>query len=82
MIPSLIGAMQPIQFNSCFISYSSKDEEFAQRLFSRMREQHLRVWFDKEEMKGGQTVSEQIDRAIQVNDRLLVVLSEPSMQSH
>jgi hypothetical protein len=57
-------------------------EEFAQRLFSRMREQHLRVWFDKEEMKGGRTVIEQIDRAIQVNDRLLVVLSEPSMQSH
>jgi len=82
MIPSLIGAMQPIQFNSCFIIYSSKDEEFAQRLFSRMRDQHLRVWFDKEEMKGGQTVSELIDRAMQANDRLLAVLSEPSMQSH
>ena len=46
-----------------------------------MRDQHLRVWFAPEEMKGGQKLIEQIDRAIQVNDRLLVVLSEASMQS-
>ncbi len=28
-LPSLLGAMQPIQFYSCFISYSSKDHDFA-----------------------------------------------------
>lgn len=78
---SLIGAQQAIQFYSCFISYSTRDEEFARRLYSRMRDEKLRVWFAPEEMKGGQKLYEQIERAIQLHDRLLLVLSESSMQS-
>lgn len=80
-IPSLIGARQAIEYYSCFISYSSKDEEFARRLYSRMRDEHLRVWFAPEELKGGEKLREQIDRAIQVHDRLLIVLSEHSLCS-
>jgi len=80
-LPSLIGAQQAIQFYSCFISYSHKDEEFAKRLYSRMRDEHLRVWFAPEDMKAGEKLNEQIDRAIQVYDRLLLVLSENSLQS-
>lgn len=73
--------VKPIQFYSCFISYSNKDEEFARRLYSRMRDEHLRVWFAPEDIKGGQKLHEQIERAIQVHDRLLLILSEHSMQS-
>ena len=80
-LPSLIGTMQPIQYQSCFISYSSKDDEFARRLHERMRAAKLRVWFAPEDMQGGKKIIEQIDRAIQVNDRLLLVLSEESMKS-
>lgn len=80
-LPSLAGAKQAIQFYSCFISYSSKDEEFARRLHSRMREASLRVWFAPEDVRGGEKLREQIDRAIQLHDRLLVVLSENSLQS-
>jgi len=46
-----------------------------------MREEKLRVWFAPEDMKGGQKLHEQIERAIQLHDRLLLVLSESSMQS-
>jgi uncharacterized protein YjbI with pentapeptide repeats len=80
-IPSLIGSRQAIEFYSCFISYSTKDEEFARRLHSRMRDKHLRVWFAPEDMKGGDKLHEQIERAIHVHDRLLLVLSEGSIQS-
>lgn len=80
-LPSLIGVQQAIQFYSCFISYSTRDEEFARRFYSRMRDEKLRVWFAPEEMKGGQKLYEQIERAIQLHDRLLLVLSESSMQS-
>jgi len=80
-IPSLVAATQPIQFHSCFISYSSKDEEFARRLHERMRAAGLGVWFAPEDIKGGEKLYEQIDRAIQVHDRLLLVLSENSMRS-
>jgi len=41
----------------------------------------LRVWFAPEDLRRGEKLHEQIDRAIQVNDRLLVVLSKHSMQS-
>jgi hypothetical protein len=80
-LPSLLGAMQPIQFYSCFISYSSKDEDFARRLHERMQREHLRVWFAPEDIKGGEKLHEQIERAIQMHDRLLLVLSEQSIQS-
>ncbi len=80
-LPSLIGAMEPIQFYSCFISYSTKDKDFAKRLHGRMHQEGLRVWFAPEDMKGGKKLHEQIERAIQYHDRLLLILSDHSLQS-
>jgi hypothetical protein len=78
---SLVGAEDGIQFYSCFISYSSKDEEFARRLHGRMRDAHLRVWFAPEDIQGGKKLHEQIETAIRVYDKLLIVLSEASLES-
>src|SRR5262249_26975192 len=80
-IPALIGAMQPIQFYSCFISYSHKDEEFAKRLHARMTQEKMRVWCALEDMEGGKKLEEQIDQAIRFHDKLLIVLSPNSMGS-
>jgi uncharacterized protein YjbI with pentapeptide repeats len=80
-LPALLGAMEPIQFYSCFISYSTKDEDFARRLHGRMQQEHLRVWFAPEDMEGGKKLHEQIERAIQYHDRLLLILSDNSLQS-
>jgi uncharacterized protein YjbI with pentapeptide repeats len=71
----------PIQWHSCFISYSTQDDEFARRLHSRMREANMRVWFAPEDLKGGRTLSEQIFGAIQFQDKLLLVLSDASILS-
>jgi hypothetical protein len=70
-----------IQWESCFISYSTKDDEFARRLHARMREANMRVWFAPEDLKGGKKLHEQLFEAIQLNDRLLLVLSEHSILS-
>jgi hypothetical protein len=80
-LPALLGAMEPIQFYSCFISYSTRDEEFAKRLHSRMRDNNLRVWFANEDLKGGHKLHEQIDEAIRVYDKLIIVLSPDSLRS-
>lgn len=80
-VQSLMRAEDGIQFHSCFISYSSKDEEFARRLHGRMRDAHLRVWFAPEDMKSGAKLHEQIETAIRTYDKLLVVLSAASLQS-
>jgi hypothetical protein len=80
-LPSIIGAQQAIQFYSCFVSYSTKDDEFARRLYSRMRDENLRVWFAPEDIKGGKKMVEQLERAIQLHDRLLLVISDHSIHS-
>jgi len=46
-----------------------------------MRSENLRVWYAPEDMKGGRKLHEEIFRAIQVHDKLLLVLSEHSMKS-
>jgi hypothetical protein len=78
---ALIGAEEGIQFYSCFISYSTKDEEFARRLHARLQQEHIRVWFAPHDMKGGEKLHEQIDTAIKVYDKLLILLSHHSLQS-
>jgi hypothetical protein len=80
-IPDLIGALEPIQFYSCFISYNNKDEGFAKRLHSRMDQEKLRVWFAPKNIQGGKKIHEQVDLAIRIYDKLLLVLSEHSMTS-
>jgi hypothetical protein len=78
-IPSLVG--RAIEFYSCFISYSHQDDDFSRRLHSRMRSENLRVWFAPEDMKAGLKLHEEIFRAIQIYDKLLLVLSGNSMKS-
>lgn len=80
-LPSLIDADNPIQFHSCFISYSHTDEAFARRLWNGMKNERIRVWYAPEEMKGGKKLFDQIDRAIHLHDKLLVVLSKESISS-
>ena len=82
LIPNLVESEQVSQFYSCFISYNQNDDEFAKRLYSRMRDAHLRVWFAPEHIMGGEKIHEQIDRAIKTYDKLLIVLSEHSLQSN
>jgi hypothetical protein len=80
-LPFLIGSQQPIHFHSCFIRSSHDDLEFAKRLCARMRDKHLRVWCAPEEMHGERIPHEPTEGAIRVCDKLLLVLSEASMQS-
>jgi len=50
-IRSLVG--KAIEYYSCFISYSSKDENFAKRLYADLQSNNVRCWFAPEELKTG-----------------------------
>lgn len=80
-LDALIGAMAPIQFYSCFISYSSRDEEFAKRLYADLQAQGVPCWFAPEDLKIGDRFRQRIDEAIRVHDKLLLILSEHSVSS-
>jgi hypothetical protein len=72
---------EAIQFHSCFISYSTKDQEFAERLYADLQNNGVRCWFAPHDIQGGKKLHEQIDEAIRIHDRLLLILSESSMHS-
>ena len=80
-LPELVQAGTPIQFHSCFISYSHLDEAFARHLWIALRNEQIRVWYAPEDMQGGKKLFDQIDRAIHLHDRLLIVLSSSSLES-
>src|SRR6516162_8378346 len=72
---------QPIQFYSAFISYSTKDQDFAERLYADLRQKNVRVWLATEDLKIGDKFRTRINEAIRLHDKLLVVLSEHSVKS-
>src|SRR5512135_1402038 len=80
-LPSLIGAMSPIQFYSVFISYSSKDRDFADRLYADLQAQGIRCWLDHKDLKIGDPIRHRIDEAIRLHDKLMLVLSKNSLAS-
>lgn len=80
-IPSLIGSLSPIDYYSCFISYSSKDQAFAERLHTDLQSKSIRCWFAPHDMRIGDEIRPRIDESIRIHDKLLLVLSESSLAS-
>jgi len=80
-IPSLVGSLKPVDYYSCFISYSSKDQAFAERLHSDLQSKGVRCWFAPHDMRIGDEIRPRIDESIRVHDKLLLVLSESSLAS-
>ncbi|MEM9502980.1 MAG: TIR domain-containing protein [Cyanobacteria bacterium P01_E01_bin.43] len=78
-IPSLFN--QPLQFYSCFISYSHKDEAFAKRLHADLQDKGVRCWYAPEDLPIGEKIRVGIDQAIRKHDKLLLILSEHSVNS-
>jgi len=68
-------------FYSCFISYSSEDHEFAERLYADLQERGVRCWFAPEDLRIGDSIRPRIDESIRLHDKLLLVLSETSINS-
>ena len=78
-LPSLLD--EAIQYYSCFISYSSKDEAFAKRLHADLRNNGVRCWFAPHDLPIGAKTWDAIDAAIRVRDKLLLILSKNAIAS-
>ncbi len=76
---SLTGAA--LEYFSVFISYSIHDQAFADRLYADLQARGVRCWFAPHDIQGGRKLHEQIDEAIRVYDKLLLILSDASMNS-
>ncbi|MCB9106872.1 MAG: toll/interleukin-1 receptor domain-containing protein [Anaerolineales bacterium] len=69
------------QYYSCFISYSSKDKEFAEQLYRDLRNAGVHCWFAPEDLKTGEVIRASIENSIRKYDKLLIILSENSLSS-
>jgi uncharacterized protein YjbI with pentapeptide repeats len=78
-LPSLLN--QAIQFYSCFISYSSKDQAFAERLHADLQNGGVRCWFAPHDMPIGAKIIDALDEAIRLRDKVLLILSEGAIAS-
>ena len=78
---SLANAEKPVNYHSCFISYSSKDQEVAERLYTDLQDNGVRCWFAPEDLKTGEKFWHRIDESIRLYDKLLIVLSQHSVES-
>lgn len=64
-----------------FLSHSTQDKEFVEQLAVRLQEAGLDVWYDKWEIKIGDSIAERINDGITRADFLVVVLSKNSVKS-
>jgi hypothetical protein len=73
--------LQPQEFHSCFISYSTKDQDFAATLHTNLQQNGVRCWLATEDLKIGEQFRNRIDESIMSHDKLLLVLSRDSIES-
>jgi hypothetical protein len=78
-LPSLLE--EAIQYYSCFISYSSKDEAFARRLHADLQNNGVRCWFAPHDLLIGAKTWDAIDEAIRLRDKVLLILSKRAIDS-
>ncbi|MDH3659323.1 MAG: toll/interleukin-1 receptor domain-containing protein [Alphaproteobacteria bacterium] len=78
-MPSLTG--NGIRFYSCFISYSSKDQDFADRLHADLQSRGVRCWFAPHDLPIGEKILDGIDDAIRLREKVVLILSEGAIGS-
>jgi len=66
---------------SCFISYSTADEEFSERLYSDLQAHGVRCWYAPHDLQIGATTRVALDKAIQATEKVILILSTNSVRS-
>jgi hypothetical protein len=78
---ALVAAMSPVEFYSCFISYSHADKAFARRLHDTLQGKGIRCWMDEHQLLPGDDIYHEVDRGIRLWDKMLLCCSESSLKS-
>jgi hypothetical protein len=65
-----------------FLSHSSEDKSFVDRLAFDLERINVGVWYDKWELRVGDSIIDRIEQGIESHDFLIIVLSPASVKSH
>ena len=66
---------------SLFLSHSSIDKPFVEKLARDLKRVGINVWFDKWEIKVGESLTWKIEEGLQANDYLGIILSPEALNS-
>jgi hypothetical protein len=66
---------------SIFFSYSRVDSDFTIQLANKLREAELNIWLDKFNIEAGEKWDNEIQKALESSNTLLVILSKSSTKS-
>ncbi len=72
---------RPIEYYTCFLSYSSKDQDIAERLYADLQSKGVRCWMAPHDLRPGDYHHSRIDEAIRVHEKVLLLLSEHAVNS-
>jgi hypothetical protein len=70
----------PLEFYSCFISYSHADKKFACKLHDVLQGRGVRCWLDEKKMLPGDDIYDKVDRGLRLSDKVLLCCSEASLR--
>lgn len=69
------------EYYSCVLSYATEDQAFAEKLYADLQSQSISCWFAPHDLKTGDKLRTQIYKAVQTQDKLLLILSEYAFKS-
>lgn len=66
---------------SIFLCHSSKDKPFVEKLANNLQQIGIKVWFDKYEIKVGESITRKINEGLKSHEYLGIILSPDSVNS-
>jgi predicted nucleotide-binding protein len=76
-----VDAERPFIWDA-FVSYASADSSFAEELYHRLTERGYHVFYDKNEIRPGESIPVAIERALENSRRLLLLISQHALSSN
>lgn len=74
-------SLPAIRYYTCFLSFSIADQLFVKRLYDDLQASGVHCWYFPEDVKIGDKIYERVDESIRLCDKLVLVLSETSVNS-
>jgi TIR domain-containing protein/pentapeptide repeat protein len=69
-----------IKYYSCFLSHADQDNDFADRLRNDLASNAVSCWHYRYDMRGGRFWRAQVEEAIKIHNKLVLVCSERSLE--
>ena len=65
-----------------FLSHSSIDKPIVEKIFFELQKEEIKVWFDKYEIKGGDSITDKLNEGLSKSDLGLICLSRNFLNSN